>query len=69
MFPRSHCHNDFPDHVCRSNYTLRQQNPPLLFDLEVDPGEVYNLDTEQRQYANIVEHIGRVRTVLTRIYK
>ena len=60
-FSRSHCPNTFPDQMCRSNYNLHQQNPPLLFNLEEDPGEVRNLDTQQQQYANVIKHIDQVR--------
>lgn len=57
---RSHCDNDYPDMVCRGNYTKRAVDPPLLYNLHSDPGEIYTLDTKDPKYAQILKQITTV---------
>lgn len=50
--------------MCRSNYSKRALNPPLLFDLHSDLGEVYALDTKISKYAEILKNITMVSKML-----
>ena len=56
----SHCQNTYPDIVCRSNYTRRQLNPPLLFNLWDDTSEMYPLDVQK--YADIIQEINKIKS-------
>ena len=51
----SHCHPTYPDVDCHSNTELKQQDPPLLFDLDKDPKERDPLDT--KKFKAIVDEI------------
>lgn len=53
--------------MCRSNYTKHALNPPLLFDLHSDPGEVYALDTKISKYAEILKNITMVSNMLENV--
>ena len=52
--------NTYPDVVCRGNSTLMEHNPPLLYNVEEDPGELYQLPTEE--YADVLEKIDTLRS-------
>ena len=54
------CPSTYPDEVCRGNYSLREHDPPLLYNLEQDPGEVYELPT--KDYADVLEKIDTLRS-------
>lgn len=56
------CSNDYPDVVCRENTSLVYHDPPLLFNLNSDPGELYPLDTTE--YPRVLERIEMVNTVI-----
>ena len=52
------CPNDYPDEVCRSNASLVAHDPPLLFNLNADPGELRPLDASK--YKRVLEKIEMV---------
>ena len=52
------CPNDYPDEVCRSNTPLVAHDPPLLFNLNADPGELRPLDATK--YIRVLEKIEMV---------
>lgn len=52
------CPDDYPDSVCRSNTPLEAHDPPLLYNLHTDPGELYELDPDE--YADVLGKIDRV---------
>lgn len=52
------CPDFYPDAVCRSNFTLHSYDPPLLYDLHSDPGEIYPLDV--KQYNDVMKQIEMV---------
>jgi arylsulfatase A len=47
------------DVLCRNTTELQEQDPPLLFNLWTDPGEMFPLDTND--YQDIVETIKNIR--------
>jgi arylsulfatase A len=49
----------YPDEVCRANYPLHYYDPPLLYDLNQDPGELYNLKLDE--YVQVMENIEKIR--------
>ena len=53
------CVDTYPDIVCRANYSRHTHDPPLLYDLHQDPGEIYNLDTTR--YSDVMDKIEEVR--------
>lgn len=55
------CPNIYPDPVCRDNYTLHHYDPPLLYDLHHDPGEIYNLDV--KEYQDVMDQISKVLNI------
>ncbi|XP_070566880.1 arylsulfatase A-like [Ptychodera flava] len=55
--PQSGMYN--PDADCHPNNTVKH-NPPLLFDLNEDPGELYNLNMKS-QYASILLDIDKLK--------
>ena len=55
------CPGDYPDEVCRYNTSLKMHNPPILYNLHTDPGELYELDPYQ--YADVLEQINQVRQI------
>ena len=58
------CPDTHPDPVCRDNYTLHYYDPPLLYDLHHDPGEIYNLDvTEYKEVINQINKVLRERSM------
>ncbi len=55
----SHCLNTYPDVVCRSNYTRRQVDPPMLFNIVTDPSEMYPLPN--MEYADVLDSIMNLK--------
>ncbi len=55
---RGLCPTTYPDIVCRGNYTLHHYDPPLLYNLNSDPGEIYNLDVSK--YSDVMAQITKV---------
>lgn len=55
---RGLCPNTFPDEVCHSDFPLHIYDPPLLYDLNSDPGEIYNLNINE--YAEVMATIEKV---------
>ena len=53
------CPGDYPDQVCRYNTSLEAHDPPLLYNLHTDPGELNELDSDE--YADVLETIDQVR--------
>ena len=43
-FCRGNADIDYPDFACRSNVNFTEHNPPLLYDLWLDPGEMSPMD-------------------------
>lgn len=52
------CPDNYPDEVCRRNFTRHVYNP-LLYDLHSDPSEIYNLNLTV--YSDVLEQINMVR--------
>ena len=50
----------YPDEMCRKSATLVQHNPPLLYNLNHDPGELNPLNATQFPYKEIVNEIDKV---------
>lgn len=46
--------------MCRNSANLTQHDPPLLYNLNHDPGELNPLDAEQSPYKEIVAEIDEV---------
>lgn len=54
---------DGPDVVCRRSTTQTKHDPPLLFNLNDDPGELNPLNTNEIPYKEILQTINEVRIV------
>ena len=63
---RYFCVNTYPDYICRTNYSRHFYDPPLLYDLHHDPGEIYNLDV--KKYQDIMDEINQVHCTHISIY-
>lgn len=50
---RGLCDNDYHDEVCRANYSKRAYDPPILYNLHHDPGEIYPLNTASQEYQDM----------------
>ena len=57
---RSHCSEPYPDHDCWTATKKAAQNPPLLFDLNKDPSEVYELSPKDPEYNSIMDTMKNV---------
>ncbi len=53
------CLNTYPDVVCRANYTLRKNDPPVLYDLLNDPSEMYPLSDEK--HSDVIDAIVKLK--------
>ncbi|XP_064403945.1 arylsulfatase A-like [Halichondria panicea] len=53
------CTTTHPDVVCRSNYTLHAYDPPLLYNLHNDPGEIYELNV--KEYSDVMKQIETLK--------
>ena len=54
------CQPDYYDVVCRNTTPLVKHSTPLLYNLEVDPGELYQLDTGKMENQKILQEIDEV---------
>ena len=52
------CPDTFPDVVCRANFSLHYYDPPLLYDLNQDPGEIYSLELDK--HVQVMDTIQKV---------
>jgi arylsulfatase A len=57
----SHCSEPYPDHDCWSATKKAAQNPPLLFDLNKDPSEVYELSPKDPEYNSIMDTMKNLK--------
>lgn len=57
---RGLCPSDYPDVVCRGNYSFHTYDPPLLYNLHTDPGELYALDSKSTEYTDVMTEIQKV---------
>ena len=53
------CPDTYPDEKCRGNYPIHYYDPPLLYNLNSDPSEVYQLQVDD--YADVMETIIKVQ--------
>lgn len=51
----------YPDEMCRPSTKLTQHNPPLLYNLNHDPGELNPLNATLSPYKEIVEEINKIK--------
>jgi len=54
----------YPDAACKSSAGTVQHDPPLLFNLDYDPGELNPLNTTESPYKDIVKTITKVLLLL-----
>ena len=59
FFVRGVVSQDYPDPMCRNNNTLQTYDPPLLYNLNEDPSEIYNLNVAE--YSDIIDEINEVQ--------
>lgn len=57
-----HAHGS--DHDCNSDATKTVQDPPLLFDLHLDPSEEYTLTPDDPEYNQTMSIISKVCIVI-----
>ena len=50
----------YPDAACKFTAGTVKHDPPLLFNMNNDPGELNPLDTEEPPYSEIVKTINEV---------
>jgi len=50
----------YPDAACKVTAGTVEHDPPLLFNVNTDPGELNPLDTEEPPYNEIVKTINKV---------
>ena len=48
----------YPDKMCRKTASMEKHDPPLLFNLEHDPGE--RAELKPHEYGHILEKINKV---------
>ena len=56
------CPNTYPDEVCRRDFERHDYDPPLLYDLNSDPGEIYNLKVTE--HADVMATIDKVSNLI-----
>ena len=61
---RSHCSKPYPDQDCWSATKKAAQDPPLLFNLDEDPSEVYTLTPKDPEYNDIMDTMKNVCSML-----
>ena len=54
------CPDVYPDHDCRPSHGKTVEDPPLLFDLDRDPSEVYTLTPVDPEYNQTISIIYKV---------
>ena len=64
----SHCKDAFPDAACHASTKLTAHNPPLLFNVERDPGEVVLLTNSTWGEWNSTHTFEATRAALVNIY-
>ena len=50
----------YPDEMCKNPRNITKQDPPLLYDLNQDPGELNPLRTTRSPYKEILAEIDQV---------
>jgi len=50
----------YPDPACNYTENATHYNPPLLYNLNQDPGELNPLDTSRSPYTEMVDAINQV---------
>jgi len=55
--------NDNYDHECRKS-SAKMHDPPLMYDLSVDPGERYPLDPKSQAYKSAHQNILKIKSKL-----
>ena len=58
FYYRGLCPSTYPDEVCRDNFGTHYYDPPLLYDLNSDPGEIYELSVTE--HADVMATINKV---------
>ena len=59
----------YPDAACKASAGTVKHDPPLLFNLNYDPGELNPLNTTESPYNEIVKTINKVSIVLIIVYQ
>jgi arylsulfatase A len=57
----SHCKEPYPDHDCWNSAEKSVHDPPLLFDLDKDPSEVYALTSTDPEYNDILDTMKKLK--------
>lgn len=61
---RSGLYPDFyPDEMCKNPKNITKHDPPLLYDLNHDPGELNPLRTTRSPYKEILAEINQVSLI------
>ena len=55
--------HDGPDVMCRPSTKETKHDPPLLFNLDYDPGELNPLNTKESPYKEILQTINEVGNI------
>lgn len=53
----------YPDDICKSSSKVTKHDPPLLYDLNHDPGELNPLTTTESPYKEILAEINQVSPI------
>lgn len=53
----------YPDEMCRSSANITKHDPPLLYNLNHDPGELNPLRTTESPYKEILAEIDQVSPI------
>ena len=60
------CSDVYPNLDCRPTHKKTVEDPPLLFNLDQDPSEVYTLTPEDPEYNDIMDTMKTVSSMLSR---
>ena len=55
---------NYPDAACKASARTVKHDPPLLFNLNYDPGELNPLNTTEPPYNDVVKAINKVGVIL-----
>ena len=55
------CSEVYPDLDCRRSHLLTIQHPPLLFNIDQDPSEVYPIDPNSKEYKEFISNIDALK--------